>query len=159
MGGRAGTVGPARGHGSRGHMAWWWRWSPEALCGIILARLGVQCICNRWTWRVRGMRHVRRGTDGDIDLRLEAALRERDDLRAALERVQDAEDPEEHLADLEHLLNASDAGAKVRRVVEAARLILPLAKGYVAEHPVGSNAEYVTEAEKAVAALEGTDAD
>ena len=45
--------------------------------------------------------------------------------------------------------------ARIARLEEALRLVLPLAKGYAAEHPVGSNATYVAEAENV---LEGRDA-
>lgn len=40
------------------------------------------------------------------------------------------------------------------RVVEAARWNLPLAKGYAAAHPVGSNAKYVAELEERLAAYD-----
>ena len=39
-------------------------------------------------------------------------------------------------------------------VVEALKLILPMAKGFAREHRVGSNAEYVLAAEEALTALE-----
>ena len=39
-----------------------------------------------------------------------------------------------------------------RRMVEALELILPLAKGYAAEHRVGSNQTYVSQAEDALTA-------
>ena len=45
--------------------------------------------------------------------------------------------------------------ARIARLEEALRLVLPLAKGYAAEHPLGSNAAYVAEAENV---LEGRDA-
>ncbi len=40
-------------------------------------------------------------------------------------------------------------------LLKAIRLILPLAKGYTAAHPVGSNSQYVKAAEDAVAKAEG----
>ena len=40
-----------------------------------------------------------------------------------------------------------DMSVKLVEMREALVLILPLAKGYAAEHPVGSNQEYVTHAE------------
>lgn len=41
----------------------------------------------------------------------------------------------------------SDMETQRSTLVSALRLILPLAKGYAAEHPVGSNERYVIEAE------------
>ena len=41
----------------------------------------------------------------------------------------------------------------VRTVVETLELILPLAKGYAAEHPVGSNHAYVSQAQDALTAF------
>ena len=52
--------------------------------------------------------------------------------------------------DISHRLAA--ACATYRAALE---LILPLAKGYAADHPVGSNAEYVKEAEAALARVRG----
>lgn len=47
----------------------------------------------------------------------------------------------------------ADGRAEVaERVVEAAQWCLPLAKGYAAAHPVGSNAKYVAELESRLAA-------
>ncbi|KKN24327.1 hypothetical protein LCGC14_0895910 [marine sediment metagenome] len=40
------------------------------------------------------------------------------------------------------------------RVVEVARWNLPLAKGYAAAHPVGSNAAYVAELGDSIAAYD-----
>lgn len=48
-------------------------------------------------------------------------------------------------------LLARPAPAGDEAVVDALALILPMAKGYAAEHPVGSNAKYVVEAEAALA--------
>lgn len=42
------------------------------------------------------------------------------------------------------------ATSPTERCIEALRLILPLAKGYAAAHPVGSNSIYVSEAEQAL---------
>ena len=45
------------------------------------------------------------------------------------------------------------AKAEVERLREALPLILPLAKGYAAAHPVGSNQKYVEEVEALAAEL------
>lgn len=44
----------------------------------------------------------------------------------------------------------SDYAERVRELAEALALILPLAKGYAAEHPVGSNAAHVAHAESLI---------
>lgn len=49
---------------------------------------------------------------------------------------------------IQHPASASTAGVR-----EALELILPLAIGYVAEHPVGSNQAYVEQARAALAAI------
>lgn len=49
------------------------------------------------------------------------------------------------IAKLQELL--SDMELQRDTLASALRLILPLAKGYAAEHPVGSNERYVIEAE------------
>ena len=42
---------------------------------------------------------------------------------------------------------AEEVGEYIEELERTLTLILPLAKGYAAMHPVGSNAEYVQEAE------------
>lgn len=50
------------------------------------------------------------------------------------------------------LVEAENNAERLKAVIEALRLILPMAKGYASEHRVGSNAEYVLAAEEALAA-------
>jgi len=47
-----------------------------------------------------------------------------------------------------------EAMVENRRLREALQLILPMAKGYAAAHPVGGNKEYIRDAEVALAAGE-----
>ena len=49
--------------------------------------------------------------------------------------------------DFDALVEFRALEAKVKRLREALQLILPLAKGYAAAHPVGSNQKYIEEAE------------
>lgn len=44
--------------------------------------------------------------------------------------------------------SGEDCGRHVEMLRRTLKLILPMAKGYAAEHPVGSNDEYVKEAER-----------
>ena len=51
---------------------------------------------------------------------------------------------------------AEAAGARVAKLEAAGRwlgIVLPMAMGYAAQHPVGSNADYIEEAEAALDAL------
>lgn len=50
------------------------------------------------------------------------------------------------------LVEAKNKSERLKAVVEALNLVLPMAKGYASEHRVGSNAEYVLAAEEALAA-------
>ena len=65
--------------------------------------------------------------------------------------------PKEELLKRMGLRNLIDEGKCVKdsriSVVEALKLVLPMAKGYASEHRIGSNAEYVLAAEEALAAL------
>ena len=45
--------------------------------------------------------------------------------------------------------------ARLLAVCEALELVLPMAKGYAAEHPVGSNQRYVEVAQESLTALGG----
>ena len=55
------------------------------------------------------------------------------------------------------VLTAADIIASLRQRVEmlggALALVMPMAKGYAADHPVGSNAEYVRDAESVLATV------
>lgn len=55
------------------------------------------------------------------------------------------------LQDAEHWKTCAEAAeARCARLADMLQLILPMAKGYAAEHPVGSNAKYVAAAEAAL---------
>ena len=51
-------------------------------------------------------------------------------------------------ADAKLIAKAPEMAERLAKLEDALLLILPLAKGYAAEHPVGSNQVYVDQAEK-----------
>ena len=64
-----------------------------------------------------------------------------------------ADDPE-GWADAALFAHIADHAAEIAAVVEALVIVLPMAKGYAAEHPLGNNEAMVREAIDALADLE-----
>ena len=89
----------------------------------------------------------------DADLLLERDRAEKAEKELDELKIHFAEH-EQNVLTIQMILEAK-IQSKIKMLVEALILILPLAKGYAAEHSVGSNQIYVTEAETALAKVKG----
>ena len=105
-------------------------------------------------WEGDGYEIFSRDSNGDIDEPIGTALTE-EDARLIAEAGTVAHEtgmtPRQLQAENERLRAVNAA------LLEALRLILPLAKGYAAQNRVGSNDEYIRISESAIAAAKGSD--